>query len=686
MSPNPTAPNAAASASPQEQLAPQAIARKYISVDDLLSGAYRMPASAQPVTKQFDDIFHHKFMKIIAEWNSTSNRPDLTQVDRKEIIQNSYEETDEIYFGRRQLSERERKLRALTKLFYKVLSEEPWAESWIRAPDVERKLSRFELHKDSVETAFRLGVPSPRDAVKAAREALVKQQEQIRALGDKSLKEARIDRGPWDDIEIIYVPGTVSAAATSRLNRDATYPIAVSSVANTLHNHICREMVRPYSMAEEFLDCTDTQQLIKLHEFATDVCNYCPHLLDNDNVSLLVVLLILSRSDVCKLWDERGIRIEGSTISHRKAECMKNKLGWGTTDLRKPFDSFANEFQTRVKNAVYPDARGGRGGLKKGPLTSSLLTTPLTSGQHPPMYATISSPMERLMQVPVQIIPPTRLAEQNKSREPLPYYEVVGFPQLQAPRRLYPFATSSIPANKLEVPANFYRYTVTDVRDIYDAKSEQCKRHMITRPAPGRSLPAEDSPAHPLPPQPPFPLPRPSLPLSGFPLPPYACTQQAPLQPYLPYSGFAPLPNALTQQVPPRPSLPLSGFPPPPYARTQQAPLQPSLPHSGFAPPPYARTQQAPPRPPLPLLGFPPPPNARTQQAPLQPSLPLSGFPPPPNARTQQAMMQAYSSSPSDQATRNKRSLPSQDNLTHLQPPHKVLKWTPPVISQAFRS
>jgi hypothetical protein len=189
MSPKPTAPNAAASASPKEQLAPQAIARKYISADDPLSGAYKMPASAQPLTKQFDDIFHAKFMKIIAEWNSTSNRSDLTQVDRKEIIQSSYEETDEIYFGRRQLSERERKLRALTKLFYKVLSEEPWAESWIRAPDVERKLSRFELHKDSLETAFRLGVPTPREAVKAAREALVKQQEQIRALGDKSLED-----------------------------------------------------------------------------------------------------------------------------------------------------------------------------------------------------------------------------------------------------------------------------------------------------------------------------------------------------------------------------------------------------------------------------------------------------------------------------------------------------------------
>jgi hypothetical protein len=59
------------------------------------------------------------------------------------------------------------------------------------------------MHKDSVELAAKLGLPIPREAVQAAREALVNQQAQIRALGDKSLKEARIDRGPWDDIKII---------------------------------------------------------------------------------------------------------------------------------------------------------------------------------------------------------------------------------------------------------------------------------------------------------------------------------------------------------------------------------------------------------------------------------------------------------------------------------------------------
>ena len=482
MSPTPTATNAAGSASPQEQPAPQAIARKYIFADDPLSGTYKMSASAQPVTKQFDDIFHAKFMKVIAEWNSTANRPDLTQVDRKEIIQNSYQETDEIYFGRRQLSDRERKLRALTKLFYKVLSEEPWSESWIRAPDVERKLSRFELHKDSEAEAAMFAIFTPREAVKRAREALVEQEKLTRKLSAQGLRAARIDRGPWDDIEIIYVPGTVSAAATSRLNRDATYPISVSSVANTLHNHICREMVRPYAMAEEFLDCTNTQQLTKLHDFATDVCDYCPHLLDNDNVSLLVVLLILSRSDVCKLWDERGIRIEGLTISHRKAECMKNKLGWSNSELRKPFDSFANEFQTRVKNAVNPDARGQRGPKKGRPAS--------TTSQPPPMfgpngiipygqpYVELEPPNGHrgpLYCVPIesdsQPIEPDPFAPKSKGKKLLAYMDAVGDPLLRGPENPDPpidsVQSSDKPgesSDKLGLPTDSNQLSAEDVR------------------------------------------------------------------------------------------------------------------------------------------------------------------------------------------------------------------------------
>ena len=110
-------------------------------------------------------------------------------------------------------------------------------------------------------------------------------------------------------------------------------------------------MVRPFSMAERFVNCTDTKELEDMRRFACNVCDFCPHLLDNDNVSLLVVLLILSRSDCCRRFEANGIRIEGSTISHRKAECMKNKMGWKTSEDKKPYDNFAQEFQTRVKNA-----------------------------------------------------------------------------------------------------------------------------------------------------------------------------------------------------------------------------------------------------------------------------------------------------------------------------------------------
>lgn len=356
-------------------------------------------ASAQPVSKHFDDIFHAKFMQVIADWKNDPSRGNLTQRDRKSFIENAYIETDELYFSRRQLSDQEIKLRALTKVFYKILAEEPWSEDWIRAPDVERKLSRFEMHKDSVELAAKFNVITPREAVKAAREAATKQEEALKAAGDKPPKELRIDRGPWDDIEIIYIPGTVSAAATSRLNREETYPISVSSVAATLQSHICRDMVRPFSMAERFVNCSDTRELEEMREFACNVCDYCPHLLDNDNVSLLVVLLILSRSDVCRRWENNGIRIEGSTISHRKSECMKNKLGWNTTELKKPFDNFATEFQTRVKNACFPAPRAQRGGgpKAKGPRKSSTPATPSTPTGYgpPPAWAYMPSPQIR---------------------------------------------------------------------------------------------------------------------------------------------------------------------------------------------------------------------------------------------------------------------------------------------------
>jgi hypothetical protein len=339
-------------------------------------------ATAIPASKHFDDIFHAKFMHIIQDWKNDPSRGQLTQKDRKTFIENAFFETDELYFGQRMMTDLEIKLRALTKVFYKVLAEEPWSEDWIRAPDVERKLSKFEMHEDSVALAKEHGFTTPREAVKAAREAGIKNAETYKEAQKegKTLKDIRLDRGPFDDIEIVYIAGTVSSSATSKIDRTSIYPVSVSSVANVLQNHICRDMVRPFSMAERFVNCTDTKELEDMRRFACNVCDFCPHLLDNDNVSLLVVLLILSRSDCCRRFEANGIRIEGSTISHRKAECMKNKMGWKSSEDKKPYDNFAQEFQTRVKNACFPAPRAQRIGGRKPPRNSSGPATP-------PIYA-----------------------------------------------------------------------------------------------------------------------------------------------------------------------------------------------------------------------------------------------------------------------------------------------------------
>lgn len=326
----------------------------------------------------FDDIFHHKFMDIIQKWKDDPRSAQLTSRDRKDFIESAFRDTDREVFGGRQLADQEIKLRALTKVFYKVLSEEPWSEEWIRPHDVERKLSRFEMHKDSVKLAAENGIYTPKEAIIAARKAL---QQQKSPTQDKDGNPDKTNlRGPFDDIEIIYIPGTVSSTATNKIDRDNIYPVSVASVAYILHNHICRDMTRPFAMAQKFVTVTDTDELTKMRQFACDVCDFAPHLLDNDNISLLVVLLILTRSEVCRRFENNGIRIEGSTVSHRRAECMKQKLGWKNIDDRKPFDNVAAELQTRVKNACFPAPRlqSSRFTKPKGSRKSSTPGTPNT--------------------------------------------------------------------------------------------------------------------------------------------------------------------------------------------------------------------------------------------------------------------------------------------------------------------
>lgn len=294
-------------------------------------------------------------MDIIQQWKIDPRSHQLTSRDRKEFIESAYEETDIQFFGNRVLSDQEIKLRALTQVFYKVLSEEPWSEDWIRPHDVERKLSRFELHRNSVKLAADHGIFTPKEAIVAARKALQQQKSMPR---DKDGNPDKTNlRGPWDDIEVIYIPGTVSSTATNKIDRDTIYPVSVSSIAYIMQTHLCRDMTRPFAMAQKFVTITDTDELIRMRQFACDVCDFAPHLLDNDNISLLVVLLILTRSEICRRFENNGIRIEGSTVSHRRAECMKQKLNWKIPEDRKPFDNVAVELQTRVKNACFPAPR-----------------------------------------------------------------------------------------------------------------------------------------------------------------------------------------------------------------------------------------------------------------------------------------------------------------------------------------
>ncbi|KAL5115190.1 hypothetical protein ACEQ8H_006944 [Pleosporales sp. CAS-2024a] len=391
---------------------------------------------ATPAPKNFDDIFHAKFMYIIQDWKNDPQRGQLTQRDRKTFIETAYVETDEAYFGHRPLSDLEIKLRALTKVFYKVLAEEPWSEDWIRAPDVERKLSKFEMNKDTMPLAIEHGLLTPRDAVKAAREASIKHAEALKELEKdpkKTPEQVGVKRGPYDEIEIIYIAGTVSSTATNRIDRESIYPVSVSSVANVLQNHICRDMVRPFTMAERFINCTETKELEKMRKFACDVCDFAPHLLDNDNVSLLVVLLILSRSDCCRRFENNGIRIEGSTISHRKAECMKNKMGWKTSEEKKPYDNFANEFQARVRNACAPTARAGRISGKKFHRKSS---TPHAAAVAPPP--------------PPPSLP---LAYAQPPPQQPPHMGYMAAPQVKSPNALHPRMNLSGPVAQAMYPA-----------------------------------------------------------------------------------------------------------------------------------------------------------------------------------------------------------------------------------------
>lgn len=397
--------------------------------------------------KPFDDAFTDKFFALVTEFKSNPDSGPITAKDRRAFIESAYEATDKEYFGGRQLSDHDQKMRAMTKVFYKVLADEPWKEEWIRPHDVERKLSRWEMHHASVELAAQHGLHTPREAVAAAREHLLK-------LNKMDPKGPPGDRGPYDDIELVYIAGTVSSTATNKIDRDAIYPVSVSSVANVLQNHICREMNRPYEMAEKFVTCTDTDELIKLRQFACDVVDFASHLLDNDNVSLLIVLLILARSEITRRFENNGIRIEGSTISHRRAECLKTKLGWKNAEERKAFDNVSTELQTRVKNACFPAPRGQR-----APRRAAKQKAAAAAGQAPPHHVHPAGPPTGYFPPPMVHLPqhfynhpPPMMGPPLNYTQPLVPPALPPQTPLQASPRAPPLTNGVAPANAVAEP------------------------------------------------------------------------------------------------------------------------------------------------------------------------------------------------------------------------------------------
>ncbi|OCL11440.1 hypothetical protein AOQ84DRAFT_437705 [Glonium stellatum] len=304
----------------------------------------------------FDDLFQSAFSRFVAAECTTGQ---ITREDRKRLIKAAHKEAEGLYYPADNtpgFPTIEKQQKALTKVLYQVLADEPWLEDWIRDPDAERKLSKFEFHEGSKALCEKYGFRIPKDAIAAACEAM--NQEEAPNAGKEGA-----ERVPFDHIDVIYIPGTVSADATNAINRTEIYPISIESVANQLVHHPCRNMTRPYEEACKLLATSDRDALLRLRKQASDICDFAPHLLDNDNITLLLVLLILTRSEVCKRFEDHGIRVEGSTMSHRKGELMKHALGWTTSQDKAGYDTAATEIQKRIKalNAPPPKVKGVRG-------------------------------------------------------------------------------------------------------------------------------------------------------------------------------------------------------------------------------------------------------------------------------------------------------------------------------------
>ncbi|KAF2489156.1 hypothetical protein BU16DRAFT_175216 [Lophium mytilinum] len=343
-------------------------------------------SSSRP-TMPWDDSFLGSFASLLEQ---LPNGREPTYNDRCRIIKQAHSITEALYYpAGATLSPGEKQQKALTRVLCYIMAEQPWLQKWIRPQDVERKLSRFEWAPDSQALAQTFGFMAPVDAIKAAREELKQQAAPAaatpptpttdeQALQDQAMRDTEAEEStaakdpakgkgkavereaPFDDIEVIYVPGTVSSDATNAINRNNIYRISVESVAYQLEHHMCKDMTRPWDTAFEILHATDPHRLLEIQRHGHEIIDFAPHLLDNDNISLLIVLLIVPRSEICARFANSGIRVEGSTMSHRKSELMKHLLGWLTQEDKWGFDSAANELQKKIKAVAGPKGKTTR--------------------------------------------------------------------------------------------------------------------------------------------------------------------------------------------------------------------------------------------------------------------------------------------------------------------------------------
>lgn len=107
----------------------------------------------------------------------------------------------------------------------------------------------------------------------------------------------------------------------------------------------------PHAMAHILVTCPYTKYM-ELKQFAYDIVEQAPHLLNRRSVTLLFVLSILPRHEMVKRLEEKGYSTNVNTIWNQAKNCFKDQLGWEHTS--REFHllwNVAKELQQRVNEA-----------------------------------------------------------------------------------------------------------------------------------------------------------------------------------------------------------------------------------------------------------------------------------------------------------------------------------------------